>query len=71
VELKVILSFKKRAMQETEIKELINILESNQKYMISSQIVYLKAVKKLLDNKGTITPLYHSLLMRLKENLEE
>jgi hypothetical protein len=57
-------------MKETEIKELISLLESNQKYMISSQVVYVKAVKKLLDNNGTITPLYHSLLMRLKENLE-
>lgn len=58
-------------MQDTEIQELVNLLESNQKYMISSQRNYLKAVKKLLDNHGTITPLHYSLLMSLKENIRQ
>jgi hypothetical protein len=58
-------------MQDTEIQELINLLEGNQKYMITSQRNYFKAVKKLLDNNGTLTPLHHSLLMKIKQHIQQ
>lgn len=62
---------KKYNMQDTEIQELLNLLENNQKYMITSQRNYLKAVKKLLDNNGTVTQLHHSLLMKLKQHIQQ